>query len=985
MKNYLLPLVLLGIMLVAMPVMANDIPTTGTPTGMGNVTPGSDAAVKIVVDSPVAWYDSGWQAGTNPVTTNGTFNFGVLNINLTGSNAITGTATDTIYSGIHTNAHEGTFNLGKGTITIHATTTTLDNDVIRGFRHEGGTFSGTITGGTDITVIATDSFYATAVGFATRPTSDVSPGSFDNANITFGNLTAKTLLSAGGTVPSGGSGATTFRSGDFTGTGTGTHVILGTLTAETEYSGAGVAAIGAHIGTNGSNAIQSGSSLTIAGIDVTSAGSAGGLLLGNATGTLPANLGNSAGSITIGTIDVTGFGDSYGIRAKDMANLTLTGDTNVTSTNGTAYGAQIWGNITGSTNTGNITAIGGNTGNDGAAGFAAYGVNTGTITLGDIEARGNWAVGAHFTQGVGNLIIGDVEVASGQHEATGLAVGTYAGGTVSPADLTGNAVVGNVKVTSQETNAFGIRASKINNLTLNGDIAVEGAGNDTSAIRTYDSTNITLLDRDVNFSTTHTGVPGAWVGADIWSDGDLNINLNNRNLTADRVKVDGGSNLSIRGNGNANVNVVNVTGDFTIGVGADKTAVTVDGVKMLDAGASLGNVKFGDAGSLKIFGNTNDLGAIGKLDDAAQAGQIVNLSTFTKWGYNPTTQNIESFGMREQAYANDNYLAAGMIHHKYTAWNAVRNHLISGSGQVSRGYFGQAPCDCLYGCDIGCTSNCEPGKARSAWGNYVGRDARYRSSFNNNDWHLTTHGVQVGTDFFRNYKTQVGAFFGYEDSTGKNHGDRLTAKDYYVGMYGVHVFNGGVDLRTIFGYGWQDFTSRRNGADNNPYRTAFNGNTTELTVELGKRHYCGGYFGVWSVRPAIAVDWYYNQLGGGVESFGDQALRYHKTDFSQLFFRFGTDVRYEGARWAVEGGLFYSYDMQGNDYGARVSDAATGDFTSRLMSSKQGRSVLTFNLGSSYQVSRSFSLFSGYRGEVTPEQAGRGYIHTGYVGGAWRW
>ena len=653
---------------------------------------------------------------------------------------------------------------------------------------------------------------------------------------------------------------------------------------------------------------------------------------------------------------------------------------NATSNTGEAYGVLFSGNNATADIAGKITATSSMTGNAGAAGFAAYGANNGNITLGDIEARGNWAVGAHFTENLtGDLAIGDVLVESGQYEATGLAVGNYAG-VVNPANA-GKVTVGNIAVSSQNANAFGIRAGAVNNLVLEGDITVEGWGNDTSGIRTYDSANITLLNQDVTFSTTHTGLAGTWVGADIWSDGHLNINLNGQNLTAEYVKVDGGSNLTVRGNGNANLDVINVSGDFNIGVNQDKTTVTVDGVKMLETGANLGNVKFGEAGTLNIFGNTKQLGAIGMLDDATQEGQIVNLSTFTKWGYNPVTKNIESFGTRDTVFANDNYLAAAMIHHKYTAWNAVRNHLISGSNYDSYGYYGQAPCDCAGSC----SPSCKPVKSRSAWGNYIGRDSHYRSVFNNNDWHLSTNGVQVGTDFFQNYKTQIGAFFGYEDSIGKNWGDRITAKDYYVGMYGVHVFNTGVDIRTVFGYGWQDFISRRNGADRNLYRTSFSGNTAELTVEVGKRHYCGGYFGTWSVRPAIAVDWYLNQLGNAVETSGEQALRYHRTDFSQLFFRFGTDLRYETGRWSVEGGLFYSYDMRGDDFWAKVSDAATGGYTSRIVSSKLGRSVLTFNVGSSYQVGRNFSLFGGYRGEVTPEQAGKGYIHTGYVGGAWRW
>jgi hypothetical protein len=246
---------------------------------------------------------------------------------------------------------------------------------------------------------------------------------------------------------------------------------------------------------------------------------------------------------------------------------------------------------------------------------------------------------------------------------------------------------------------------------------------------------------------------------------------------------------------------------------------------------------------------------------------------------------------------------------------------------------------------------------------------------------MTTNGIQVGTDIFRTRRNQVGAFFGYEDSTGRNLSDRLKAKDYYVGMYGVHVFGGGSDLRTVFNYGWQDFDSLRN-AGNQGYTARFSGNTAELNVEWGKRR----YFGAWSSRPAIAMDWYLTQLKGGQENpINNNALRYDKTDFSQLFFRFGTDLRYESGRWAVEGGLFYSYDMRGSDLWTGVSDAQTGGLRSTLVSSNLGRSVLSYNIGGSYLVGRNFTIFGGYRGEATPEQAGKGYINTGYVGGAWRW
>jgi hypothetical protein len=95
-------------------------------------------------------------------------------------------------------------------------------------------------------------------------------------------------------------------------------------------------------------------------------------------------------------------------------------------------------------------------------------------------------------------------------------------------------------------------------------------------------------------------------------------------------------------------------------------------------------------------------------------------------------------------------------------------------------------------------------------------------------------------------------------------------------------------------------------------------------------------------------------------------------------------LRCEWQRVAIEGGLYYSYDMLGETLRSGVSFVDRSQSTT-LFGSKLGRSVLTLNLGGSWTVCRNISLFGGYRGEVTPERSGDGYAHTGYVGGAWRW
>jgi len=321
---------------------------------------------------------------------------------------------------------------------------------------------------------------------------------------------------------------------------------------------------------------------------------------------------------------------------------------------------------------------------------------------------------------------------------------------------------------------------------------------------------------------------------------------------------------------------------------------------------------------------------------------------------------------------NDGFLAASQIHHRLTAWNAVRDHLLSGTGMAGCGYFGQAMCLSSGGPD-----------SRYAWANYIGRDSRYRSSFNNRDWKFTSNGVQLGTDLFRFPRAQLGMFFGYENSTGTNVGDRIKGNDYYIGLYGVHVFRSGADFRAVIACGWQDFNTNRRGADGELYGMKFRGNTAEVNIELGQRHYFRG----WSTRPSFALDWYLSHLDIGRETTagdGVNVLRYDSTDLSQLFFRFGSDLRYEWGRFMFDGGLYYSYDLLGNELRAGVSNAE-GTLRSTLVSSQLGRSVVSYNLGGSWIVNPKFAIFGGYRGEFMPESAGRGVTHIGQVGGALRW
>ena len=1038
MKRHLLFCTLLGILLLALPkvVQADTFDlSTANPDGVGGTTgvfvndkpfAGVQLGTGIGANDGVRWWNSGSWTSNVAGAAGSTYDFNGKAVTITDVGV---TMDGKGAAAIATNDTTGTFRLGNIFISGQVV-----SDELAGFVYRNNDdFTGMITGG-NITVEATNG--SSAYGAYFRDTRKID-GTSSNpllhpadwwANITndvsFETINVRGDDEAVGFVASVISGNVTLDNvtaqvtdkvnGSFAlGVQIDSIASTGTLTVNGKLDARGAnepAAARETMALNIRGDIALGGTAKIGSLNAESA-------LHHASGAVVSGLLSGTLEVGAGGITVNAKENAYGIRTMDgVRNMSVKGDIDVTSEEVQAYGIQMHGfTLADSTiNIGNITARGNG---NGAAGFAAYGAsNAGDVSLGNVTAEGQWASGVHFLENVtGELKIGNINVTSGPYEAHGLAVGDY-NGVVEPSNLTGATSVGAINVTSTEidngtdmlgANAFGIRAGRVSDLKLNGNINVTGTGGETSGIRTYDGTSITL-GNNVTIDTTYTGITGpspTWAGADIWTTGNLNIDLKQYDLTTtNRVKVEGGD-LSVIGFGTADLGTVYVERDHRFYIGnnynpdnpltgaPDKTTVRIDGARMLaeaEEGAWLGDVVFRNPnGTLEIYGNTDQYEVkIGRLL-VGDSRQVVSKSTFTRWGLDGD-DFIIALGVSDKAYANDNYLAAAMIHHKYTAWHAVRDHVISGANRIQQGqygYYGQAPCDCL----ISCSHGCAPAKPRGAWGNYVGRDSRYRSSYSGNDWHFATHGVQLGTDFFRTYRGQLGVFFGYEDSTGSNRTaantrDRLASKDYYVGLYGVHVFRGGADLRTIFNFGWQDYSSRRNGVDNVNYQSTFGGNTAELNIELGKRFYYEEFRGMWSIRPAIAIDWYLNRLDGGVETPSwEHAIRYHSTDISQLFFRFGTDLRYESGRWAVEGGLFYSYDMRGSDLWAGVSDAQTNRFTSALVGSKVGRSALSFNLGGSYLVCNNLTVFGGYRGEANPDRAGCGYINTGYIGGAWRW
>jgi hypothetical protein len=615
---------------------------------------------------------------------------------------------------------------------------------------------------------------------------------------------------------------------------------------------------------------------------------------------------------------------------------------------------------------GGSTAFSGTLNVNGAVSVSNSGGTAIGLDLGDISAATLTITGTITAEAAGDAT--GISVEGGSLSLSNNVIARSTGGAAVAINATGTDITLNTAA-RDFTVEGGIRFTAGGDLTIqgantftNGGVSFDVAGATGSTAVNFD-TNVTLMGSG---SFTNVSVFTVAAGKDVnLGYSDLTDIANGITITSDGVfYTDGdvdvtGQSLSIDGSGRTEL-----MGDITAaatGVAAG-SVLAVDGSKLI--GGRLGTVD--NDGTIEVYGNA----AVGSTinNGLSGAGNVISKASFVEWGVDGS--DIKVLRVRASALMSDNYLAAMSMHHRYTAWNAVRDHAISGNAQSRHGYLGQSP--------EACEPVCGPvKKKRAAWVNYVGRDSSYRNSFTEDDWCISSDGVQAGTEIFRTCRNQLGLLFGYEGQTAVDAWDSVKADDIYFGAYGVHVFRNGADARAVFNYGWQNYDSvRYEGAD--VYTAGFKGNTVELNLELGKRRYAGA----WSARPLIGFDLFSNDLHGAQESAGAGSVTYDKANYTQAFFRFGTDLRYELNRFALTSGLYYSYDMKGGDLWSGVS---SGPFHTALQGSRLGRSVLSYNFGGSMLIGKHCSVFGGFNGETVTDRDGDGFHSTGYVGGAWKW
>ena len=519
---------------------------------------------------------------------------------------------------------------------------------------------------------------------------------------------------------------------------------------------------------------------------------------------------------------------------------------------------------------------------------------------------------------------------------------------------------------------------------FNGNVAI---GNDADISGGRFNGTVTAIN-DVNIS-------GGTFNDTVQSGGDTNIVVpDGGTVTATDFVVVG--DLNISGNGEVvgtapgGIAVV-IDGSLSVGTqGGDETVVYLDLIKSTIDGED--GILY-DGATLVASADGIPDQPVFKFGEIQEGFNILDNSIFGQWAINRTEGEISvSHEARKQARISDGYLAAMTMHNRFATRDAVRDRMISGNNggytNAGYGYYGQVcdPCDMIDTCESFVST-----KTRNLWANYIGRSDSYRSVLNDRDWKLSSDGVQVGSDFYNSLRSQFGMLFGYEAGNtyndrvnfqGATHRDRVTADDFYFGFYGSRVFNNGADVHATVAYGQQKYKMNRYGtASSDLYKSAFRGNTWESNIDFGKRYSAG----TWSLRPSVGVDFFSNHLNNTTE-VGDDAerVRYNGSNLTQTFIRMGTDFRYQARRFTLNSGVYYAYDLCGQNLRTSVTHDYSG-LTPGLVGTALGRSLLTMNVGGDYKLSKNVSLFGGYESQYTLDGASKSMMNVGYIGTGVKW
>lgn len=892
-----------------------------------------------------------------------------------------------------------------------------------------GIFGGNVTAAGSINV--TGDILATAYGGGTATGVEL-----NNilANVTINDITADS--SSDDDDAGNATGFTAANLGD--GVGANATVSLGDVVVTSEafddIASYGYGNAGSATGVQLAN-IMTGSELTVKSVNAQAIADVSyGYTSGDASGIVLT--GNNAGSISVTDSTEVIPGLEFGIVAgaqggddADATGLSIDGDNlgtiNIasgilaTSQAGDATGLAIVGDVVDNTIDYGKIFVGVEEGDDESDAIGLYvgGINNaaGLTTSGDILAQNNGEgyatgiLGGSF--GTGGLIVKDTITATSA-DGDAFAIADWDGTKSSQVTLKGDAVL---DTTDSNTLTFGVRFAEVEDgatcvvKRLTFDTAdFDGQwDNGQNVLNTENATQIVFAeDAKVKVDGIH------WMqrGKDTFGlDTESSITLKNGSevvidgrqadylvgfltpnaagtMTVERgAKLDGygktmdPSVATIASNA-VIVGKLDVQGEATFrGQGSDNKGLFVNAGGAPDA-ITVGTYAKLNADTTHGERNTLYQVADGEWADAEYATTKFDLNEF----YNLAAVNIGGNGyigidVRDVVYMPEMYALGSQMHH-YRSIADAAGYRFALDRQVGKSC---SPCNEATSCDP-CEAVCGGSKARKGlWASWTGRtNEDLRSTSMGHKMRYESDGVQVGFDFIRTGRFMLGGMYGYSESrlyAQDGYGSKMKGDDNYFGLYGQYLLKNGLDVSGTIGYGRQEFDHFRNNKWGQ-HTGDFKSDTFEANLELGymmnlnKRSF---------IRPLIGIDVYNYDTDGMVESSG---YVFHGSSLTQAFFRVGAEGEWTRKRFALNGGVFYSYQMNKDaKYAwAAVTDPSQGGITAPT-AYKLGRSIVTLNLGGRYALNQSgsLSLFGGYQADIYTDRINDQATHSGTAGIRW--
>jgi len=280
------------------------------------------------------------------------------------------------------------------------------------------------------------------------------------------------------------------------------------------------------------------------------------------------------------------------------------------------------------------------------------------------------------------------------------------------------------------------------------------------------------------------------------------------------------------------------------------------------------------------------------------------------------------------------------------------------------------------------------------WVEWYGRHSNFRHDGNSYANTVRREGIVIGFDQRVCDFSLFGAVFNYSEPKQYQATGRTKADDFEIGIYNLTKLSGAFDLKSYFGYSYQDYDLRRRvsipeggryDAVYDTYRNKTHGDTFAMSFELIRPMDYNDYI---TFAPLLALDYERVWQKGYTEAGGLTALRYDSTTLERTMMRFGMNTKVLlHNRLDLLAKIQYATQLNRTEYprsGAHFVNATVANVpTADIRGSRVGRDHLNVGIGGTYYLdgARATSFTFGYDADMWRRMAS----HTGNIGYTHRW